>query len=81
MYLHVESKYRTYASLCYLYNIDIFQYVTKNSTFTRQITLHFIILVLITRYTLALGVHVCNKVIEMDSIQKARLAESVEHQI
>ena len=30
--LHVESKHRTRASLCYLSNIDIFQYVTQNST-------------------------------------------------
>ena len=33
--LHVESKHSTCASLCYLYNIhfvDIFQYVTQNST-------------------------------------------------
>ena len=62
-YLHVESKHRTYASLCYLYNIHMFQYVTQNSTFTRYITLYFIILVLITRYTLVSGVHVRNKVI------------------
>ena len=39
----------TYTSLCYLQNIHIFQYVTQNSTFTRQITLYFIILVLTTR--------------------------------
>ena len=31
-------------------------------------------------YTLVSGVHVCNKVIEMDSIHQARLAQSVEHQ-
>ena len=30
-YLHVESKHRTFVSLCYLYNIDIFQYVTQGS--------------------------------------------------
>ena len=29
-YLHVESKHRTCAHLCYLYNIDILQYVTCN---------------------------------------------------
>ena len=34
-HLHVESKHGTYASLCYFYNIHIFQYVTQNSTFTR----------------------------------------------
>ena len=62
-YLHVESKHMTYASLCYLYNIDIFQYVTQNSTITGQITLKVIILVHITRYLLVLGVHVCDKVI------------------
>ena len=43
-YLHVESKHRTRVSLCYLNNIAIFQYVTQNSTFTRQIKLHFTIL-------------------------------------
>ena len=51
-YLHVESKHRTYASLCYLYNIDIFQFVTQNRTFTRQITLCLIIFVILTIYTL-----------------------------
>ena len=40
----------------------IFQYVTQNSTFTRQNTLSFVILVLIIMYTLVSGVHVCNKV-------------------
>ena len=30
-------------SLCYLYNIDIFQYVTQNSTWTRQNTIYCII--------------------------------------
>ena len=50
-YLHVESKHRTCASLCYLYNIAIFKYVTQNSTFTRQNTLHFIILELIPMCT------------------------------
>ena len=61
--LHVESKHRTCASLRYLYNIDKFQYVTQTRTFTRQITLLVIILVLITRYMLVLGVHVCHEVI------------------
>ena len=41
----------------------IFQYVTQNSTFTRQNTLSFVFLVLIIMYTLVSGVHVCNKVI------------------
>ena len=41
--------------------------------------LYFIILVLITRLTLVLGVHVCNKAILMDSIHQAWLAQSVEH--
>ena len=41
----------------------IFQYVTQNSTFTRQNTLSFVILVLIIMYTLVSGVHVYNKVI------------------
>ena len=55
----------------------IFQYVTQNSTFTRQNTLSFVILVFIIMYTLVSGVHdVCNK----DSIHQARLAQSVEHQ-
>ena len=31
-------------------------------------------------YTLVLGVHVYNEIILMDSIQQARLAQSVEHQ-
>ena len=63
----------------HLYNI-IFQYVTQNSTFTRQNTMSFVILVLIIMFTLVSGVHVCNKVIWMDSIHQARLAQSVEHQ-
>ena len=52
-------------SLCYLYKhlYIIFQYVTQNSTFTRQNTLSFVILVLIIMYTLVSGVHECNKVI------------------
>ena len=66
-------------AICTIF-IYIFQYVTQNRTFTRQNTLSFIILVLITMYTLILRVHVCNKVIEMDSIQQARLAQSVECQ-
>ena len=41
----------------------IFQYVTQNSTFTRQNTLSLVILVLIIMFTLVSGVHVCNKVI------------------
>ena len=41
---HVESKCRTCASLCYICNIDIFQYVTQNSTCTWQNMLHFIFL-------------------------------------
>ena len=52
-------------SLCYLCNIYILysQYVTQNSTFTRQNTLSFVILILIIMYTLVSGVHVCDKVI------------------
>ena len=44
--LHVERKHRTCASFCYLYDIDIFQYVTQNSRCTckRQNTLYFIVL-------------------------------------
>ena len=58
----------------------IFQYV-QNITFTRQNTLSFVILILIIMYTLVSGVHdVWNKVIQMDSIHQARLAQSVEHQ-
>ena len=47
------------ASLCFLYNIDIFQNVTQNSTFTRQNTLYFIILELIPMYTLSPELHLC----------------------
>ena len=47
----------------HLYIIHVFQYVTQNSTFTRQNTLSLVILVLIIMYTLVSGVHVCNKVI------------------
>ena len=61
--LHVESKHRTCASLCYLHNIPIFQYFRLNSTFSRQNTLHFIILELIPIYTLVSEVYVCIKVI------------------
>ena len=39
--LHVERKHKNCASLCYLSNVDIFQYVTQNSTLTRQNELHF----------------------------------------
>ena len=60
--------------------VYIYQYVTQNSTFTRQNTLSFIILVLITMFTLVSGVHECNKVILMDSIQQAWLAQLVGHQ-
>ena len=51
--LHVESNHMTCASLCYLHNIAIFQYVTQNSTFTRKNTYHFIILELLLMYTLS----------------------------
>ena len=47
-------------SLLFVQHLYIFKYVTKNSTFTRQTTLSFIILVLIIMYTLVSGVHVCN---------------------
>ena len=51
-------------SLLFRQHLYIFQYVIiQNSTFTRQNTLSFIILVLIIMYTLVLGVHVCHKVI------------------
>ena len=40
-YLHVESKPRTCASLCYLYNIDIFQYVTLNNLQDKINPLHY----------------------------------------
>ena len=63
-----------------IFFINIFQYVTQNSTFTRQNTLSFIILVRITMLTLVSGVHVCDKVMYMVSIQQARLAQSVKHQ-
>ena len=61
LYLHVESKHRTGASLCSMYNIAVFQYVIQNSTFTRQNTLHFIILEIIPMYTLVSDVHDCVK--------------------
>ena len=57
--LHVESKHTTCASFCYLSNIDIFQYVTQNSSCTRQNTLYFMNLELIPLYTLVLKVCVC----------------------
>ena len=43
-------------TLYYLHNIDtcIFQYVTQNSTFTRQNTSYFAILELIPMYTLVM---------------------------
>ena len=50
-------------SLLFVQHLYIFQYVTQNSTFTRQNTLFFIILVLIIMYTLVSGGHVCNKAI------------------
>ena len=50
-------------SLLFVQNLYIFQYVTQNSTFTRQNTLSFIILVLIIMNTLVSGVHVCYNVI------------------
>ena len=61
--LYVESKQRTSASFCCLSSIDIFQYVAQNSTCLRQNTLYFIILELITMYTLVSDVHVCINVI------------------
>ena len=76
--LHVESKHRTSAPLFYLSKIDIFQYVTQNSTYKRQKkTLYFIILELIPMYTLVLEVvHVCfNRIVFI----KAWVAQSVEH--
>ena len=45
--LHVESKYRYCASLCYMYTIGIFQYVIQNSNYSRENTLYFVILELI----------------------------------
>ena len=50
-------------SLLFVQYRYIFQYVTQNSTFTRQIMLSFIILKLIPMYTLVLEAHVCIKVI------------------
>ena len=61
--LHVESIHRICASLCYLCNIAIFQYVTQNSTFTRQNTIHFIIFELIPIYALVWVAYVHIKVI------------------
>ena len=80
-FLHFESKHKNWVSLCYFVQcLYIFQFVTEISTFSRQNKLYFVILVLITMYTLVLGVHVCHKVIEMNGIQQAQLAQSVEHQ-
>ena len=43
LFLLVDSKHRTSASLCYLYHIDIFRYETKNTSFTRQNKLYIIL--------------------------------------
>ena len=62
----VISKLRhSYAKgpFCVARLIYLFQYVTQNSTYTRQNTMSFIIPVLITMFTLVSGVHVCDKVI------------------
>ena len=40
--MRVDNKHMASVSLCYLSNIDIFQYVTRCSTCTRQDTLYFI---------------------------------------
>ena len=45
--------------LCYVSNINIFQYVTHNQSCTRHNTLHFIIPELIPMYTLESEVHAC----------------------
>ena len=66
-------------AFCTIYRY-ICQCVTQNSTFTRQNTLFCIILVHITMYTTVLRGHVCNKVIQIDSSQEARLAQSREYQ-
>ena len=58
--LHVKSKHRMCASFCYLSNIDIFQYVTRCSTCTRQNTSSC--LDDIHMYTLVLDIHACIKV-------------------
>ena len=57
-----KQAHDLYVSLLFVKYLYIFQYVTQNSTFTKQNTLS-IILILITIYTLVSGVHVCNKVI------------------
>ena len=67
-------------SLLFVQYRYILQYITQNGTFTRQNTLSFIILKLIPVYTLELEVHVCNKVILIDSFKQAGLAQWVEHQ-
>ena len=51
-----------YISTYFPNTLRIFQYVTQNSTFTRQNTLSFIILKLLPKYTLISEVYVCNKV-------------------
>ena len=56
----LKANTGTYASLCYLYNINIIPICHKNSSFTSQNTLYFIILVLIIMYRLESGIHVCN---------------------
>ena len=70
----------TSASLCYLYNIDILQYVTQNSTCRRQNTLYFIILELISMYTLVSEVHVCyTGHLNKTTFIKAQVAQSVDN--
>ena len=74
--LHVESKHRTSASFCFLSSIDIFPYVTQYSTCTRQNTLYFIILKLISIHTLVLEFHLWS--IRKDSFHQAQLTHSVK---
>ena len=61
----LKANTRFVRPFAHLYNIAIFQYVTQNTTFTRQNTLNFIILEItcIPMYTLVLEVYVYIKVI------------------
>ena len=68
-------KPRTCASLCYLYNIDIVQYVIQNSTFTRQNTLIFITNGIRIGSTCMYKGH-----LNIAAFIKFRVAQSVEYQ-
>ena len=82
-YFQVESKNMTSASLCYLYIIAIFQYVIQNSKFTRQNTLHIIILEPIPMYTCLHWLRnymFVKRQFTKYNFYQSRLAQLVEHQ-